>query len=460
MASSTEQQLTNVKIHKVPDLTTWETAYGVPNGIGTDDLVTFNPNTIFNEVLKNSEEIFVATYGSTTIQQIYTEYQANKLIICYYGSIVYVLTNCTQATAHFCAAVTPFANSSSVSVLGLINDNNTWVTSQADLGYGNFVAIYGNTTTAELEAAWQSRKIIGVKFGDDYLATTCQRKVSANRPEFYFRFFGSNVGQGEVGSISCINNTWSSTGSEWAVKDSPGLTGTPTAPTAPTGTNTTQIATTAFVQQEKDIVLIDDSTTYNDVQTIINNGKKPVYVTQNGELVLLTGYDQSRYVFTSNDYSPTTGAVSIFHMELGSTGWINNRADSIAKLNSPELIGTPTAPTPTSGDNSTKLATTAFVQNAINEMPTFSLFTATIPTTATWTPDVQTLRYTTDITVSGLPLETADSLFLVRPITVNDAKAWGDNSLYCEGTPAINTLRFSCTTVPNVNVEINIAVFV
>ena len=31
---------------------------------------------------------------------------------------------------------------------------------------------------------------------------------------------------------------------------SPALTGTPTAPTAPTGTDTTQLATTAFVQQE------------------------------------------------------------------------------------------------------------------------------------------------------------------------------------------------------------------
>ena len=32
--------------------------------------------------------------------------------------------------------------------------------------------------------------------------------------------------------------------------DSTDLTGTPTAPTAPTGTDTTQLATTAFVQQE------------------------------------------------------------------------------------------------------------------------------------------------------------------------------------------------------------------
>ena len=34
-----------------------------------------------------------------------------------------------------------------------------------------------------------------------------------------------------------------------ADKDSPDLTGTPTAPTAPAGTNTDQIATTKFVQE-------------------------------------------------------------------------------------------------------------------------------------------------------------------------------------------------------------------
>ena len=37
-----------------------------------------------------------------------------------------------------------------------------------------------------------------------------------------------------------------------------------------------------------------------------------------------------------------------------------------ASLASPALTGTPTAPTPTAGDNSTKLATTAFVKNAVD----------------------------------------------------------------------------------------------
>jgi len=46
-----------------------------------------------------------------------------------------------------------------------------------------------------------------------------------------------------IGTLDQSLNTFS-------LPESPEFTGTPTAPTAPSGTNTTQIATTAFVQQE------------------------------------------------------------------------------------------------------------------------------------------------------------------------------------------------------------------
>jgi len=43
--------------------------------------------------------------------------------------------------------------------------------------------------------------------------------------------------------------------------------------------------------------------------------------------------------------------------------------NSFAPLASPAFTGTPTAPTPTTGDNSTKLATTAYVQNQTAGIP-------------------------------------------------------------------------------------------
>ena len=43
-----------------------------------------------------------------------------------------------------------------------------------------------------------------------------------------------------------------------------------------------------------------------------------------------------------------------------------------APIDSPALTGTPTAPTPAEGDNSTKLATTEFVQNVVNKLLSFA----------------------------------------------------------------------------------------
>lgn len=62
-------------------------------------------------------------------------------------------------------------------------------------------------------------------------------------------------------------------------------------------------------------------------------------------------------------------------------GWvkINRGSQGTVIIDSPQLIGTPTAPTPPSNDNSTRIATTAFVQELIEN--TSKIFYAT---TAEW----------------------------------------------------------------------------
>ncbi|WP_228780124.1 hypothetical protein [Aquiflexum lacus] len=107
---------------------------------------------------------------------------------------------------------------------------------------------------------------------------------------------------------------------------SPTFSGTPSAPTPTAGTNTTQIATTAFV------------TTAN-----ATNANLTGMVTSVGNVASLGS-------FTSANLS---GAVTD---ETG-TG-------TVVFSNSPTFTGAPLAPTPTGGDNSTKIATTAFVAAA------------------------------------------------------------------------------------------------
>ncbi|EPB4720611.1 phage tail protein [Escherichia coli] len=116
--------------------------------------------------------------------------------------------------------------------------------------------------------------------------------------------------------------------SQYAPKASPTFTGTPKAPTPAAGNNTTQLATTAFVQAAL-MALINGAPatldTLKEIAAAINNDPK---------------------------FSTT----------------INNALALKAPLSSPALTGTPTAPTAAQSANNTQIATTAFVKSAIAGM--------------------------------------------------------------------------------------------
>ena len=112
---------------------------------------------------------------------------------------------------------------------------------------------------------------------------------------------------------------------QYAPKASPTFTGTPKAPTAVAGNNTTQLATTAFVQAAL-IALVNGAPatldTLKEIAAAINNDP---------------------------NFSTT----------------INNALALKAPLASPALTGTPTAPTAAQTVNNTQIATTAFVKSAL-----------------------------------------------------------------------------------------------
>lgn len=120
---------------------------------------------------------------------------------------------------------------------------------------------------------------------------------------------------------------------------SPALTGTPTAPTATAGTNTTQLATTAFVA------------------TAITN------------LNIASYAPLASPAFTGTPTAPTATA-GTSTTQLATTAFVTAADNLKAPLASPALTGTPTAPTATAGTNTTQLATTAFVSTAITNLNT------------------------------------------------------------------------------------------
>lgn len=97
-------------------------------------------------------------------------------------------------------------------------------------------------------------------------------------------------------------------------------------------------------------------------------------VTSNGPLVggeLLNGkYYQMVWLAATNNWlllgtaiTAVTQATPDNSTKIATTAFVKNQA--YAPLASPALTGTPTAPTPGSGDNSTIIATTAFVKTAV-----------------------------------------------------------------------------------------------
>ena len=116
--------------------------------------------------------------------------------------------------------------------------------------------------------------------------------------------------------------------SQYAPKESPTFTGTPKAPTPAAGNNTTQIATTEFVQA---------------ALTALINGA-PATLDTLKEIAAAINNDPN--------FSTT----------------INNALALKAPLSSPALTGTPTAPTAAQSVNNTQIATTAFVKSAIAGM--------------------------------------------------------------------------------------------
>jgi len=81
--------------------------------------------------------------------------------------------------------------------------------------------------------------------------------------------------------------------------------------------------------------------------------------------------------FTAKDSLPTGDANKIIKgteidAELVA---IASAVTSKANSASPVLTGTPTAPTATAGNNTTQIATTAFVTSAVNNINTLSAFT-------------------------------------------------------------------------------------
>lgn len=140
---------------------------------------------------------------------------------------------------------------------------------------------------------------------------------------------------------------------------SPVFTGTPTAPLATPGTNTTQIATTSFVAAAVSASAITPSSTAPNMDGVANAGALTTY--SRGDHTHpsdTTKANLASPTFTGVPVGPTP-AVNTNTTQLATTAFVMGQG--YAPLASPTFTGVPAAPTPANGTNTTQLATTAYV---------------------------------------------------------------------------------------------------
>lgn len=172
--------------------------------------------------------------------------------------------------------------------------------------------------------------------------------------------------------------------SEYAPISNPTFTGVPAAPTAVAGTNTTQLATTAFVQAAVTALINAAGAAYDTLGEIA-----AILVTKWDDAVIHALASKATAV-DADEMSILDSVASFVGKKLTVlqfwTNYIKPKSDALyatitnlalkAPLASPTFTGTPDSTTPAADDNTTRIATTAYVQTEIaNYM--------TIPTSST-----------------------------------------------------------------------------
>ena len=234
------------------------------------------------------EEIFIATYNSTSYADVLAAYNAGKLVFCKSGTCIVSLSSFSNSEFSFTrfesGTWTNYRVSSSGWVLGTLsyvpitqtingkNLSSNITLNASDVGAAESSHTHGNIQN---NGTLQTTDIT-IANGDKLVVTDASSSTANQIARTSISFDASTTSKylsqkgtwESVPSVPSASTTTPSmdgtasygSGTTWARADhvhptdtsraplaSPALTGTPTAPTASAGTNTTQLATTAFV---------------------------------------------------------------------------------------------------------------------------------------------------------------------------------------------------------------------
>ena len=163
--------------------------------------------------------------------------------------------------------------------------------------------------------------------------------------------------------------TSSTAASTYAPLASPVLTGTPTAPTPIPSDNSLNIANTAYVQTNLSSYLTSSTaaSTYAPLTSLSNYLTSSTAASTYAPLTSMSSY------LTSSSAASTYAPLTSLSNYLTSS----SAASTYATIANPTLTGTPKSTTPATSDNSTNIATTAYVQSCLTPIYTTVSYSTT-----------------------------------------------------------------------------------
>jgi hypothetical protein len=176
---------------------------------------------------------------------------------------------------------------------------------------------------------------------------------------------------GRVGNVTLMIGDI--VGASGAPVSSPNFTGIPTAPTATPGTANTQIATTAFVAAQGGVASFNTrqgAVVLTQADIIAAAGAPingPLFTGIPEAATAAAGTNSTQLATTAFVASAIASSVVTFNGRVGAVTLNSSDVSAAggATTNSPVFTGNPQAPTPAPGDNDTSIATTAYVQDAL-----------------------------------------------------------------------------------------------
>lgn len=261
----------------------------------------------------------------------------------------------------------------------VVNETGTAMIASGFL-FSDFVTLSGTQTLTNKTLAWADNTWPGFGTGATKTAGTGADNVlllaeDSKLPALDGSLL-TNLNPGELGVVPIANGGTSAdtlAGAQAALginlkadANNAVLTGAPTCPTPPVGNSSARIANTQFVT---DTVAAIGAAIPSDATPLMNGVAAPgvhTFVARDDHVhpVDTSRAPASAETATGTSFSPV-GGIAATNVQAA----ISELDTEKAPLASPALTGTPTSTTPLTSDNSTRIATTAFMQSLLAQQP-------------------------------------------------------------------------------------------